>query len=130
MVVLLLNVQMCFSATVDNPMSTDLDANGFDILDVGDIITSGPWVDARIYNSGSFTDVTVSAALTDIGTDEATLLLAPGTWTFGNDVNIPENVTLRLVRGAIISVNSGDTVTIEGPLQASISKILITSQKL
>ena len=65
LMVIMVNVENGFSASVENPMTTDLDGGGYDIynvagLEVADIIANGPWVDVRAYAS-------FSAAITDIG---------------------------------------------------------------
>jgi hypothetical protein len=59
------------------------------------------------YGGGAlFTDATVTAALTAIGTtNKATLFLSPGTWVFNENIDYSTytNVTFKLPPGAIIS---------------------------
>jgi hypothetical protein len=58
------------------------------------------------YSSGTFTQATISAALTAIGTtNKATLLLRPGTWVISSNADWPaySNVTFKIVPGALIS---------------------------
>jgi hypothetical protein len=77
------------------------------------------------YGSGSvYTDATITSALTALGTsDKATLLLTPGTWTISDDITITSNITLKVPAGALISVASGKTLTINGPLEAGLYQI-------
>jgi len=65
-------------------------------------------VDALVtYGDGTeFTQATIEAALTAIGTtDKATLLLRPGTWVISSNVDWSAytNVTFKIVPGAVIS---------------------------
>lgn len=77
------------------------------------------------YGSGSvYTDATITSALTALGTsDKATLLLTPGTWTISDDITITSNITLKVPAGALISVASGKTLTINGPLEAGMYQV-------
>jgi hypothetical protein len=58
------------------------------------------------YSSGTFTQATIEAALTAIGTtNKATLLLRPGTWVISSnaDWSTYTNVTFKIVPGAKLS---------------------------
>jgi len=66
-----------------------------------------------------FTDATISKALTRIGsTNKRCLLLTPGTWTIASDVTISSNLTLKCPPGVTLSIASGKTLTIQGPIEA------------
>lgn len=104
-------------------LSTDLSMNQYKLYDMSDVITKGPWVDARIYNGGAFNNTTISAAITDIGSANKTLLLAPGTWTISANVTVPPNINLRFEQGAILSIGGAYIFTINGPLDAPLSQI-------
>lgn len=76
------------------------------------------------YNSAPF--ASLDALLTEIGANEATILLAPGdTKTLTDDLTIPANVTLLGQMGVIAT--NGHTLTIEGPLDAGNYQVFDTS---
>ena len=96
----------------------DLTDGGYDVdLKPSDIITKGPWVDARAYGSLG-TQAAITAALADIAADERTLYLAPGTWSIVSNLATLANVNLKMERGAILAIATGVTVTINGTLDA------------
>ncbi len=73
----------------------------------------------NVYGDGTaFTDVTISSAISHIGSNTAFLMLTPGTWTISDDVTIPVNLPLIISAGAVISVDSGKTLTINGDVKA------------
>jgi len=86
------------------------------VLRGDDLIIKRPWVDARFYGS-SLNSSTIYSAINSIGTSELTLLLTPGTWQITGTVIVPRNITLRLERGCKISVNSGITFEVDGPIE-------------
>lgn len=70
-----------------------------------------------VYGGGTaYTDATITAAINDIGSTSSTIKLAPGTWIISNDITIPSNISIIIPKGAIASVASGKTLTINGPL--------------
>lgn len=73
--------------------------------------THKSWYDARSFAS-------LSAAITAINTAEATLLIATDQ-TVSASLTIPTNIHLKVSKGAIITVNSGQTLTIKGSVTAS-----------
>ena len=78
------------------------------------------------YSSGTFTQATIEAALTAIGTtNKATLLLRPGTWVISSnaDWSAYTNVTFKIVPGAVLQIATATTLTIGGPLKADLYKI-------
>lgn len=80
------------------------------------VMADGIWVDVRAYGSVT-TDVTIQTAITSIGSDDRTLLIPPGTWTINNNITIPSNIRLRVEMGAVLSIATGKTVTINGSLE-------------
>lgn len=83
-------------------------------------VPSGHEYDALIDYGGStaFTTATINAALAAIDTTAGTLLLRPGTWAVTSNVTIPANVALEVPKGAILSISTGVTLTINGPFDA------------
>ena len=76
------------------------------------------------YSSGTYTQATIEAALTAIGTtNKATLLLRPGTWVISSNANWSAytNVTFKIEPGAVIS-HGAFTVNIPN-LDASLYQI-------
>ena len=84
-------------------------------------ITNGVWKDVRSYGS-AFTAATINAAITDIGSDEATLLIPPGTWEIGVNVSFNTNTTVRIARGAVLNITGG-IVTFSGQLESGLFQI-------
>jgi hypothetical protein len=76
------------------------------------------FVDALQYGAGTFTQATIAAALTAIGSNPATLLLRPGTWVITSDLTISANVSLEMAKGAIFSVTAGKFITLSQPFDA------------
>jgi hypothetical protein len=81
------------------------------------------YVNPRQYGS-ALTHTTLQAALAAIGSTQAGLLLTPGTWAIGANLTIPANVTLVRARGAILSVSTGVTVTLNGDQEGPMSQWL------
>ena len=78
------------------------------------------------YSSGTFTQATIAAALTAIGTtNKVTLLLRPGTWVISSnaDWSAYTNVTLKVVPGALLQIAPGVTLTTGGPLEAGLYQV-------
>jgi hypothetical protein len=48
-----------------------------------------------------------------------TMIVGPATFTSSVNLNVPANVALMLLEGALISMNTGTTLTIRGPMQGS-----------
>ncbi len=77
------------------------------------------------YGSGTvYTQATIESALTAIGTvNKVTLLLRPGNWVLTSDLTIPANITLKLPAGAIITIPTEKTLTINGPFEAGLYQV-------
>ena len=72
----------------------------------GAVRVGGFELDALNYSPNTFTQATIEAALTAIGTsNKVTLLLRPGTWIISSDADWSAytNVTFKIVPGAVIS---------------------------
>lgn len=82
---------------------------------VENIIARGPWVDVRSYAS-------INAAVLGIGSAEATLLI-PDNQTLTASLTIPSNITLMVMDSGVITKASSFSLTINGPLVASRTKI-------
>ena len=65
-------------------------------------------------SSTTYTDATISAATTHIGSADATLVFRPGTWAINNDLTVGANFTILVKAGAVFSVLSGKTLTLSG----------------
>jgi len=57
-------------------------------------------------------------AVNAIGSARETLEVTPGTWAVASSLYIPENISLKVYKGAIIDIESGATLTIAGSLEA------------
>jgi len=70
-----------------------------------------------VYGSGTDrTAGTINTATARIGSQAATLVFAPGTWTIDDDVTIPSNMVAHVPAGCVFSVDSGKTMTFSGPV--------------
>ncbi len=81
----------------------------------GQVITTATQyeVDALVsYGGGtSYTQATISAALTAIGTNQATLLLRPGAWAINAPLAFPANVDVKMPKGAYYTFSGTGAVT-------------------
>ncbi len=66
---------------------------------------------------------TLAEAVTAIGSAEVNLQVPPGTINIAADLTIPANVTLKPERGAVLSVATGKTLTINGSVEADFRQI-------
>ena len=66
---------------------------------------------------------TLQGAITAIGATAAILRLPTGTHSINADLTIPANVTLAMERGAILTIVTGKTLTINGGLKAGLYQI-------
>lgn len=60
----------------------------------------------------------IEQSLKQIGAAERTLVLEPGLWTINQSVTIPANVNLKLDYGAVFDIAAGQTLGIDGPMEA------------
>lgn len=71
----------------------------------------------QAYGNGvDFTGGAIAKALLAIGSANATLVFAPGTWVISEDLTIGANFACRVPGGAIFSVAAGKTLTFSGPV--------------
>ena len=87
-------------------------------------LTHNSTINARAYNGGVFTEVTIAAACTAIGDDVRALYLEPGTWLISNDLTIPSNIVFVVAPGAVLTDDAGNAdLTINGYLEAGLNQI-------
>ena len=88
---------------------------------------NAPATGAALMEARSFGAVmnqhTLKSALSAIGSSQATLHLSPGNWVIHENLNFPQNITLRFERGAIFSVDSGVKVSINSEIEAGFYQI-------
>lgn len=73
----------------------------------------------EVYGSGdTYTDATLSAAISAIGSNVCTILFQPGTWVIANDVTIPATISIMVPQGATLSVSTTKTLTVSGNIIA------------
>jgi hypothetical protein len=65
----------------------------------------------------------INSLITEIGSNEATITVDPGTYRIGSNVTIPSNITLWFLHGGELSPDSGKTLTINGPITAGVYQI-------
>ena len=90
---------------------------------VNDIVLSdGYQIDARAYGT-TFDDVTIQACIDAIGALERTMVIAPETWSITDNVTVPDNISLKILSGAVLDIATGKTLTISGSLEAGLYQI-------
>ena len=89
---------------------------------IDDVTVKFPYVDARAYGALGL-QATIASALVDIGSDERTLYLAPGTWNVISNLVIPSNVNLKMERGAVLAIDTAVTATINGVMEAVLYQV-------
>jgi len=78
------------------------------------------FIDAAAYGSNQ---AGIEAAITAIGVNNRTLNLSPATWSITGDLTIPSNIALRMDKGAVLSIATTKTLTINGSLEAGLYQI-------
>ncbi len=68
-------------------------------------------------------DTTLASVIGIIGSARKDILITPGTWTIANNLTVPANMGLYLDPEAQFSINSGRSLTINGPLHADLRTI-------
>jgi hypothetical protein len=69
---------------------------------------------------------TLASAVSTIGPVSATIVLPAGSYV-GDGITVPANIVIRPLKGALITVSSRATFTINGQLQAPVSQIFSCS---
>lgn len=75
-------------------------------------------VNPLAFNSGALTHTTLAAAVASLSGSDGAIVVTPGTWTIADHLVIPEHVELVVAPGALLSVSSTKTLTLNGPLTA------------
>ena len=82
-------------------------------------LTHQATINARYYNGGALTDVSIQAAIDNIGTDERTIYLEPGAWVISNDISVSANITLKIPPGSVLNDDASNaSITILGNIEA------------
>jgi hypothetical protein len=68
-------------------------------------------------------ETTVQGAVNGVGGNQTLLRIPAGTWSINGNFTIPANVTLKPERGAILSIATGVTLTINGGLDVGLHQI-------
>jgi hypothetical protein len=104
--------------TIDSTMKTHEDEIG---------ILSDAMYNVKMYSligNGIIDDYTaLKALITRIGSNKAEILLPAGTYIIGTNITIPSNICLNFICGAILSPNSGVTITINGSVKTGLYQI-------
>lgn len=74
-------------------------------------------MDASDYGT-TLDDVTINAALTDIGSDETNLILEPKDWLITDDISFPSTLTVSPEVGCKLKIRGDCTLTFAGTLKA------------
>jgi len=80
------------------------------------LMTHQDKINARYYNSGALTDVTIQAAITAIGSsDDRVVYLEAGTWVISTAITATSNIYFEFSPGAVLQPAAGITFTIYSP---------------
>lgn len=109
--------------------SSQLDATL--LTNFGDIAVQAEFarrgIDVMTYGAlgdGSTNDtVAINAAITAVGSAKSTIIFPTGTYRIVSNLTIPNNITIWFMRGAMLSPDSGFTVTIVGTIRDTIERI-------
>jgi hypothetical protein len=96
--------------------------------DYAQIVISEARTDTRLgaspyYNGAS----TIAGAISAISTTPVQMTIPAGTWTVADNLTIPANVSLKVMKGATITVTGGKTLTINGPFDAGVYQVFATT---
>ena len=84
-------------------------------------------VDSRLANEKWLNDSLYSGdlgtAITAIGSAKTVLSIPAGNWPIAANLTVPANLTLKLAHGAVLTIATGKTLTINGPLDAGLYQI-------
>ena len=84
-------------------------------------------VDSRLANEKWLNDSLYSGdlgtAITAIGSAKTVLSIPAGNWPIAANLTVPANLTLKLAHGAVLTIATGKTLTINGPLEAGLYQI-------
>ena len=79
-------------------------------------------VDSRLANEKWLNDSPYSGdlgtAITAIGSAKTVLSIPAGNWPIAANLTVPANLTLKFAHGAVLTIATGKTLTINGPLEA------------
>lgn len=99
--------------------------------------TVGNEVDvAALYcaGTGDYNESAINKAINAVGSNSATLVLAPGNWYLSYDTTIPSNISLKIPRGALVHATILDsntsgivTLTVNGFIEAGPYRIFASS---
>lgn len=71
----------------------------------------------QVFGSGtSYTAATITQAINYIGTEQATILIAPGDWAITTSITIPSNISVLIPAGVDLQVSMSVTLTFSGPV--------------
>jgi hypothetical protein len=70
------------------------------------------WLNDSLYNGD------LDTAISSIGTAQTVLSLPAGTWPIAANLTVPANLTLKFAHGAVLTIATAKTLTINGTLDA------------
>jgi hypothetical protein len=70
------------------------------------------WLNDSLYNGD------LNTAITAIGSAQTALSLPAGNWSVTANLTVPANLTLKFAHGALLSIATGKTLTINGSVEA------------
>ena len=72
------------------------------------------WLNDSLYNGN------LGTAITTIGSAKTVLSIPAGNWPIAANLTVPANLTLKFTHGALLTIATGMTLTINGPLDAGL----------
>lgn len=112
---MILSARTCISATVNTPMTEDLDANGYTISNVGDLITAGPVADVRAFGADpTGTNDSYPALYNASRSGVGTVFIPKGTYRLDSPLTLWVNF---IAEDGVVTINyygAGTAITLTG----------------
>ncbi len=109
-----------FAATVETPMTQDLDANSYVISNIADLVTAGPWADVRAYGADpTGTSDSYTAFYNAANSGVGTVFVPKGTYRLDSPLSLAVNL---IAEDGVVVINyygSGTAITINGSSYAT-----------
>ncbi len=95
------------------------------VLDGGLLADAGTLATGEVSNAQKSpqTKNSFDAAVAAAGNTDCAVVITPGIWMISNDLVVPSNVTLKVERGAVITIADGKVLTINGTIEAGTYRI-------
>lgn len=115
-----------YSNTIPSTILLDMDSQHgqFTVAPGITLSFSGYTKDVYAHWFGDLTKATLDTVKASVGTtNKVTVVLIPGTWTIDDDLTITSNISLKVQPGALLTISTTKTLTINGPFDAGLYQV-------